>query len=367
MALWQGDPLLHGVSHVIVDEIHERSIDSDFLLIILRDLVKARPDIRVVLMSATLNADLFSSYFGGAPTIHIPGFTHPVTEHYLEDCLDLTGYVIEEDSDYALEGASAGVRGTIDLDELAGRASLRGGDVTGKGGRKAVDPIMRAEMKRHEAEQKVRARYAGYSETTIQSLLRVDESVINNELIEQLIVAIADPENAFQEGAVLVFLPGLMEITNLYEILQANRKQLPPDKFRIFPLHSSLSSEEQQRVFDKMPPGVRKVVISTNIAETSVTIDDVVFVVDCGRHKENRFDAVNRMPQLMETWVSRANSRQRRGRAGRVRPGHAFFLFTRKTKADKMAEYQTPEMLRVPLAEQVLCVCACVRERYIGI
>jgi hypothetical protein len=90
-------------------------------------------------------------------------------------------------------------------------------------------------------------------------------------------------------------------------------------------------------VFEKMPAGVRKVVLSTNIAETSVTIDDVVFVIDCGRHKENRFDPVNRMPQLMEAWVARANSRQRRGRAGRVRPGHAFFLFTRE-RSKNMAE-----------------------------
>jgi HrpA-like RNA helicase len=137
-------------------------------------------------------------------------------------------------------------------------------------------------------------------------------------------------------------------------------------------------------VFEKMPAGVRKVVLSTNIAETSVTIDDVVFVIDCGRHKENRFDPVNRMPQLMEAWVARANSRQRRGRAGRVRPGHAFFLFTRE-RSKNMAEcvqfssaslapprrrfveiiegggrgpavgrYQTPEMHRVPLDE--LCL-----------
>eukprot|EP01048_Picozoa_sp_COSAG05_P007660 COSAG05_NODE_546_length_8763_cov_12.991228_6_plen_539_part_00 len=132
-----------------------------------------------------------------------------------------------------------------------------------------------------------------------------------------------------------------------------NRVDLPPECFRILPLHSTLSTQEQQRVFEKMPKGVRKVVLSTNIAETSVTIDDVVFVIDCGRHKENRFDPVNRMPQLMETWVSRANSRQRRGRAGRVRPGHCFFLFTSE-RSKNMAEFQTPEMLRVPLDE--LCL-----------
>ena len=178
-----------------------------------------------------------------------------------------------------------------------------------------------------------------YSETTVSSLQIVDETVINNELVEALIAHIAAPENAdeFPEGAILVFLPGLMEITNLFEQLSSNQRDLPRDRFRILPLHSTLSTQEQQRVFEKMPPNVRKVVLSTNIAETSVTIDDVVFVIDCGRHKENRFDPINRMPQLMETWVSRANSRQRRGRAGRVRPGHAFFLFTRE-RSKNMAE-----------------------------
>lgn len=139
----------------------------------------------------------------------------------------------------------------------------------------------------------------------------------------------------------------------LLAYLDRNRADLPPERFRILPLHSTLSTQEQQRVFETMPKGVRKVVLSTNIAETSVTIDDVVFVIDCGRHKENRFDPVNRMPQLLETWVSRANSRQRRGRAGRVRPGHCFFLFTSE-RHKNMAEFQTPEMLRVPLDE--LCL-----------
>ena len=106
----QGDSKLEGVSHIVVDEIHERSIDSDFLLIILKELMTRRPDIKIVLMSATLNAELFSGYFttpsGPSPAIHIPGFTHPVTEHYLEDCLEMTGYVIDPTGDYAKEGAA---------------------------------------------------------------------------------------------------------------------------------------------------------------------------------------------------------------------------------------------------------------------
>jgi hypothetical protein len=221
----------------------------------------------------------------------------------------------------------------------------------------------------------------GYSEGTINSLRIVDEEVVNNDLIEALIVAILDPINEYPPGGILVFVSGLMEITNLLEQLAGNRQvretgserqsrkrgkrgqsearprpaaqELPPDRILCLPLHSTLSTQEQQRVFQRVPAGVRKVVISTNIAETSVTIDDIVFVIDTGRHKENRFDPVNRMPQLMECWVSRANARQRRGRAGRVRPGNAFFLYTRE-RSEKLAEYQTPEMHRVPLDE--LCL-----------
>ena len=121
------------------------------------------------------------------------------------------------------------------------------------------------------------------------------------------------------EGAILVFMPGMFEIGALHAALTSDRALA--DRLRVLPLHSSLASSDQLRVFDRPPRGVRKVVISTNIAETSITIDDIVYVVDSGRAKENRYDPVNRLPQLVDTWISTANRRQRRGRAGRVRPG----------------------------------------------
>ena len=358
----QGDSKLEGVSHIVVDEIHERSIDSDFLLIILKELMINRPDIKIVLMSATLNAELFSGYFTTpagepSPAIHIPGFTHPVTEHYLEDCLEMTGYVVDPTGDYAKEGAvdarHAGGGGGVAVRGVGGHTTKDMARQFEKEG--GAEEAARQQLASFKDEDRIRKLYDGYSDTTIASLQVVDDSKINYELIEQLIVHITAPENAdeFPEGAILVFLPGLMEITTLYDQLGSNAQELPRERCQILPLHSTLSTQEQQRVFERMPRGVRKVVLSTNIAETSVTIDDVVFVIDCGRHKENRFDPINRMPQLMETWVSRANSRQRRGRAGRVRPGHAFFLFSRE-RSKNMAEYQTPEMLRVPLDE--LCL-----------
>ena len=277
----QGDSKLDGVSHIVVDEIHERSIDSDFLLIILKELMINRPDIKIVLMSATLNAELFSGYFttpkGASPAIHIPGFTHPVTEHFLEDCLEMTGYVIDPTGDYAKEGAAderhagggGGVamrgvgghstRGKIDRDEFSAEDAAKmqlkcAAFVLLCTVLRLPTPIFVTDLRliwmsrNFKTEERLRKLYDGYSETTISSLQIVHDSVINNELIEALIVHIAAPENSdeFPEGAILVFLPGLMEITNLYDQLSSNRRDLPPDKIRVMPLHSTLSTQEQQ-------------------------------------------------------------------------------------------------------------------------
>jgi len=108
-------------------------------------------------------------------------------------------------------------------------------------------------------------------------------------------------------------------------------------------------------VFQHPPKGVRKIIISTNIAETSVTIDDIKFVVDIGKLKENRYDPVNQMPALVEAWEAKANARQRKGRAGRVAAGRAFYLFSKATHA-AMDDFQSPEILRVPLSELCLQV-----------
>ena len=129
--------------------------------------------------------------------------------------------------------------------------------------------------------------------------------------------------------AVLVFLPGFKEIQAVHEALLATpRFSAEPHRAWLLPLHSTLPPEDQRRVFERPPAGVRKVVLATNIAETSVTIDDVVFVVDCARMKEKRYDPARRMESLDDVLVSRANAKQRRGRAGRVRPGVAFHLNT---------------------------------------
>ena len=341
----QGDPLCRDVSHFVIDEIHERSLESDFLLIILRDLCVKRPDLKVVLMSATLNADLFSSYFGKCPVVHIEGFTFPVTEYYFEDVLELTGHVIEEDSDYAL--------GPDGISKQRGRGGGRSKPRCGGGGKGAggAAGLIKEGSAEDERQKGIRKIYGDeYSDETLTSLQRFDEDVINYEVIESLIIAI---DECMDDGAILVFVPGLMEISTLHSALTTNHQAFPQSKWRVYPLHSTLSNQEQSRVFEVMPRGVRKVVIATNIAETSITIEDISFVIDSGRHKENHYDPINKMPQLLETWVARANSRQRRGRAGRVKQGSCFFMYTR-VRRDKMLPFQIPEILRVPLDE--LCL-----------
>lgn len=124
----------------------------------------------------------------------------------------------------------------------------------------------------------------------------------------------------------------------------------------VYPLHSTLSNEEQQAVFSCPPEGVTKIIISTNIAETSVTIDDVVYVIDSGKMKEKRYDATKSMESLEDTWVSRANALQRKGRAGRVASGVCFHLFTSHCFQHHLTEQQLPEIQRVPL-EQLCLRC----------
>jgi HrpA-like RNA helicase len=192
----------------------------------------------------------------------------------------------------------------------------------------------------------------GYSMSTYQSLSRVSDDMINYELIIHLLEHICFN---CPEGAILVFLPGLAEITRLYEDISDEQASALArnGNIMIFPLHSSLASGEQKLVFERPPPGVRKVVIATNIAETSITIDDVVYVVDACRMKENRWDAAAGMSSLTEDWVSKASARQRKGRAGRVQPGICYHLVSSQ-KYDTFEEYQVPEMLRVPLDGLIL-------------
>ncbi|XP_071441564.1 putative ATP-dependent RNA helicase DHX57 [Hetaerina americana] len=357
----ESDPLLRGVSHVLVDEVHERSEESDFLLMILRDLLPQRPDLKVILMSATMNAELFSSYFSGIPIVEIPGRTFPVEQFFLEDIIEMTRYAMEENSPFA---RPLKFKSNLSKDCVKGNAAI-------ESLKDALDSIdleheMVAEDGFKVPKDNVRDenltvpqffyRYQDYSKHTCKTMVLMDPEKINYDLIETLLVWIATGSHEFpREGSILVFLPGMAEITTLHELLSDN-PVLSPRKgnFTLLPLHSSLSSEEQAAVFQKSKPGVRKIVISTNIAETSVTIDDCVFVIDCGKMKEKRYDSNKNMESLELVWVSRANAQQRKGRAGRVMPGVCIHLYTRHRYTYNLLAQPIPALQRVPLEQLVL-------------
>jgi ATP-dependent RNA helicase DHX29 len=166
-----------------------------------------------------------------------------------------------------------------------------------------------------------------------------------------------DPQLSRFSSAVLVFLPGIAEIRQLNDMLTGHPSF--STNWFIYPLHSTISSEDQQAAFLIPPPGVRKIVLATNIAETGVTIPDITCVVDIGKHKEMRFDERRQLSRLTQSFISRANAKQRRGRAGRVQEGLCFHLFTKYRHDTLMAEQQTPEMLRLSLQDLVMRVKIC--------
>jgi HrpA-like RNA helicase len=154
-------------------------------------------------------------------------------------------------------------------------------------------------------------------------------------------------------GAVLVFLPGWEEISRGMELLREHPVLGDPSRVLALALHSSIPTAEQRRAFKRPPPGVTKIIFSTNIAETSITIDDVVYVIDAGRVREKTYDPYTGCSALTSVWASKASARQRAGRAGRVRPGIAYHIFSKKRLA-AMPNFAVPEMLRMPLDELAL-------------
>ncbi|KAK6388607.1 hypothetical protein LTR65_007763 [Meristemomyces frigidus] len=312
---------LGDITHLVIDEVHERSIDTDFLLILLRSLLLRKPELKVVLMSATVDAHKFSNYLDGAPIIDVPGRTFPVQARFLEDAIELTGHTNDD--------ASAAV---VD-DEV----EFAEPDATGKTDNKQL---------------------TGYSKRTINTLTKYDEYRIDYSLITKLIQRVAYDADYHQfSKAILIFLPGISEIRQLNDILTSTPAFR--DHWRVHPLHSSFSSEDQQSAFEIPPPGIRKIVLATNIAETGITIPDVTCVIDTGKHKEMRFDEKRQMSRLILSFIARANAKQRRGRAGRVQEGLCFHLFTKHRHDELMADNQTPEMLRLSLQDLVMRVKVC--------
>ncbi|XP_004381668.1 probable ATP-dependent RNA helicase DHX34 [Trichechus manatus latirostris] len=266
----QREPSLPQYQVLIVDEVHERHLHNDFLLGILRRLLPLRPDLKVILMSATINIALFSSYFGSAPVVQVPGRLFPITVVYQPPEVEPT---------------------TAKSEKLDPRPFLR---------------VLEAIDKKYPPEER---------------------------------------------GDLLVFLSGMAEISAVLEAAQTYASHT--QRWVVLPLHSTLSVADQDKVFDVTPPGVRKCILSTNIAETSVTIDGIRFVVDSGKVKEMSYDPQAKLQRLQEFWISQASAEQRKGRAGRTGPGVCFRLYA-ESDYDAFAPYPVPEIRRVALDALVL-------------
>ncbi|KAJ6604782.1 P-loop containing nucleoside triphosphate hydrolase protein [Mycena vulgaris] len=323
------------ITHIIIDEVHERTIESDFLLIVLKSLLQQRSDLKVILMSATVDAEKISEFFGNCPTLHVPGRTFPVDVHYLEDAIEYTQWEITETSPYARRLHDKFYRGKNRPDWSE--------DITA-GDDDEEDPV-------HE-NVKLEKRYSAKTTTTINLF---DERLVPYDLIVRLLeqICFEDTEHSLYSSAILIFMPGMGEIRRLNDML-SEHPSFGDDNFRIYPLHSTLSSENQGAVFDIPPPNIRKIVIATNIAETGITIPDITCVIDSGKHREMRFDEKRQISRLVETFVARSNAAQRRGRAGRVQRGLCFHLFTKVRHDTQLAEHPLPEMMRLSLSDLAL-------------
>ncbi|KAI0785954.1 P-loop containing nucleoside triphosphate hydrolase protein [Abortiporus biennis] len=324
------------ITHIIIDEVHERSIESDFLLIVLKSLLQQRPDLKVVLMSATVDAEKISNYFGGCPIIRVPGRTFPVDIRYLEDAIEFTGWKVAENSPYARRG-----------NDKYGRSKPR------TDWSEYTAPADTDDEDSDQDNVRLEKRYSSSTSATINLL---DERLLPYDLVLRLLerICFEDPAYFQYSAAILVFMPGLAEIRRLNDMLLEHRSFGNENQFRVYPLHSTISSEQQGAVFDVPPPGIRKIVIATNIAETGITIPDITCVIDSGKQREMRFDEKRQISRLVETYVAKSNAAQRRGRAGRVQSGICFHLFTKLRHDSKMAEHPDPEMMRLSLSDLAL-------------
>lgn len=262
------DPWLSKYSVIMVDEAHERSLNIDFVLGLLKRVLKERKDFHVIVSSATMNTQAFSEYFGGAPIVSIDTITYPVALVY----------------DPIPGGATTTTDGGCDM--------------------------------------------------LLNKIYATVDRVLDNE----------------EDGGILIFLPGEKIIKDCVDKLYYSPIGR---KLHIVPLYGRLAKEEQERVFDPAPESKKKVVISTNIAETSVTISDITTVIDSGLAKLNFYNPRNYTSSLVETFVSRASCNQRKGRAGRTRAGTCYRLYSRRD-FETREEYTKEEIYRTDLSEVVL-------------
>ena len=258
------DPTLSEYSVMIIDEAHERTLHTDILFGLVKDLVNARDDFKVIIASATIDAEKFSKFFDNAPIYNVPGRRYPVSINY------------------------------------------------------------------------TKAPEANYMEASVITALQIH---------------LTEPA-----GDILVFFPGQQEIEEAMELISQRTRGMGNrmSELIVLPIYSALPAEMQVKIFQPTPPGSRKLILATNIAETSLTIDNVVFVIDPGFCKQNSFNPRTGMESLQVVPISQASADQRAGRAGRVKPGKCFRLFTKWSFLNELEPQNSPEIQRTNLSSVVL-------------
>ncbi|XP_042356788.1 ATP-dependent RNA helicase TDRD9 [Plectropomus leopardus] len=290
-------------SHIFVDEVHERTEEMDFLLLVLRKLLHSNSCyVKIILMSATINCQQFADYFSTpirgkmnpAYVFEVEGAPYAIKEFYLDDLCKLFPYRVE----------------STHLD----------------------DPFISVEM-------------YNLAISLIQSFDEMEGKDSDKAKKESIMTS-------SERGSVLVFLPGLHEINYMQEALA----KLVHKRLQVYPLHSTVTLEEQNGVFLFPVPGYRKVILSTNIAESSVTVPDVKYVIDFCLARHLVCDPDTNYQSLRLTWASKTSCNQRRGRAGRVSKGYCYRLVTNEFWRNEIPDYTIPEMLLAPLSTTMLKV-----------
>lgn len=344
---------LDGISHIIIDEVHERDIQIDFLLVILRQLMADRKvqglaPIKVILMSATIDTTLFCKYFGAGyetgscPYIEVPGRTFPVTQHFLDE---IHPTLLKQ-----YKRAEASELYSRDTQNYVTRELVNPPNLT---------PSIPVTEDNSVADDDEKARINWKSKGVIGEDGELDLAMEKEDTMTPvglMSVTIAHILKTSTEGSILVFLPGFQEITALNRLLTTTSPLgvnfANSEMYKLYMLHSAIP-QMQQEVFEKLEAGKRKIILSTNIAETSITIPDVVYVVDSSKHRESQYDQAKRMSSLVSTWTSKSNAKQRAGRAGRVQHGHYYTMAT-EARYESFEVASQPEILRTDLQE--LCL-----------